>query len=60
MTPEEVLALLSDRGALLSGHFRLSSGGHSETYVEKARILERPEDVDRLAHAIAARFHAVD
>ena len=60
MTPEEVLALLRERGALLSGHFLLTSGRHSDTYVEKARILEHPDDVDRLAAVIARHFHVVD
>ena len=37
-----------------SGHFLLSSGSHSDTYVEKARVFEWPGDTVRLAEEIAA------
>jgi orotate phosphoribosyltransferase len=56
----DVLGLLERTGAMLSGHFRLSSGRHSDRYVEKARILERPEAVARLAPAIASRYERVE
>ena len=59
MREAEVLALLRAQGALLSGHFLLSSGKHSPTYVEKARVFERPEAVARLGEAIAGRFGGV-
>ena len=36
-------AQLREEGALLSGHFKLSSGLHSDTYVQCARFLRRPE-----------------
>ena len=54
MTPSEVLAALEDAGAVLSGHFRLTSGRHSDRYVQCARILEDPALVGRLAEAIVA------
>lgn len=60
MTPEEVRALLEEHGALRSGHFLLTSGGHSPTYVEKARLLEHPSVVARLAQAIVSWYPAVD
>ena len=47
---------LEERGALLSGHFRLSSGRHSPRFVQKFRILEIPSLVERIAAAIIARF----
>jgi orotate phosphoribosyltransferase len=49
-------ALLEERGALLDGHFRLSSGRHSDRFVQKFRILEDPELVEPLARAIADEF----
>lgn len=58
--PTEILEILAEQGAVLSGHFLLSSGMHSDTYVEKARVLERPEVVTRLAEEIASRFQGVD
>lgn len=56
MTPEEVVALLEGSGAILKGHFHLSSGRHSETYVEKFRALEHPEVTAALGAELATRF----
>ncbi len=47
---------LLSRGALLSGHFRLSSGRHSDRFIQKFRILEDPQLVEPVASAIAAAF----
>lgn len=47
---------LAARGALLSGHFRLSSGRHSDRFVQKFRILEDPALVEPVARAIAEHF----
>jgi len=46
---------LSERGALLDGHFRLSSGRHSDRFVQKFRVLEDPSIVEPIAVAIAER-----
>ena len=47
LSPAEVAtrleAQLREEGALLSGHFKLSSGLHSDTYVQCARFLRKPE-----------------
>lgn len=56
MTPADLRALLSERGALLEGHFRLSSGRHSDRFVQKFRILEDPRLVEPVARAIAGAF----
>lgn len=50
---------LSERGALLSGHFRLSSGRHSDRFVQKFRILEDPVLLERMARELAAAFRAL-
>src|SRR5205823_7896864 len=47
---------LRGRGALLSGHFRLSSGRHSDRFIQKFRILEDPELVEPIARDIARAF----
>lgn len=60
MNEAEVLDLLAERGALLQGHFLLSSGKHSEAYVEKARLFEDPEVVGRLAAEIASWYERID
>lgn len=54
------LDLLVERGAVLSGHFRLTSGKHSDTYVEKARMLEDPSLVTRFAEEIGSWFERVE
>jgi orotate phosphoribosyltransferase len=46
------------RGALLEGHFRLSSGRHSDRFVQKFRILEDPVLVEAVAREIADRVRA--
>jgi orotate phosphoribosyltransferase len=47
LTPAAVATILEaqlrEEGALLSGHFKLSSGLHSDTYVQCARFLRKPE-----------------
>lgn len=47
---------LKERGALLEGHFKLSSGRHSNRFIQKFRILEDPKLVEPVARAIADRF----
>jgi orotate phosphoribosyltransferase len=47
---------LKDRGALLEGHFRLSSGRHSNRFIQKFRILEDPVIVEQVALEIADAF----
>ena len=41
-------------GAYLQGHFLLSSGNHSEFYLQSAKVLENPELAERLADELAA------
>jgi orotate phosphoribosyltransferase len=40
----------------LKGHFLLSSGRHSDLYVQKFRVFERPEQTRALGAALAAKF----
>jgi orotate phosphoribosyltransferase len=56
MTEPEVLQALRDADAVLSGHFQLTSGRHSDTYVQCARILEDPALTTRLAAAMVQRL----
>lgn len=50
--------LLRQEEALLSGHFRLSSGLHSDTYVQCARFLRRPDLAAPAAAALAVQIEA--
>src|SRR5262245_25147128 len=56
LSPDETLALLESSQALLTGHFRLSSGDHSDRYVQCARATEDPARGERLGAGIAAFF----
>lgn len=58
MNPTEVLGLLERRGALRTGHFKLSSGLHSDTYVQCAQVLQWPHIAERLGHELGTRFAA--
>jgi orotate phosphoribosyltransferase len=55
MTPEDVLELFREAGALLEGHFRLSSGLHSGRYLQSALVLQYPEFAAELGEALADR-----
>jgi len=57
MRPEEVLKLLESAGAIRQGHFELSSGLHSATYVQCALVLQHPRYAEQLGRALAAEFH---
>src|SRR4029453_17261410 len=52
MEPEAVLDLFRTSGALLEGHFRLTSGLHSERYLQSALVLQYPDLATRLGDAI--------
>ncbi len=49
-------ALLEESGAILRGHFLLTSGRHSDVYFEKFRVLERPDVLSALCAEIVAHF----
>jgi orotate phosphoribosyltransferase len=48
--------LLESSGAVLRGHFLLTSGRHSDVYFEKFRVLERPDVLSALCTEIASHF----
>ncbi|MEO8032857.1 MAG: orotate phosphoribosyltransferase [Acidobacteriota bacterium] len=51
-------ALLSQTGALLTGHFRLSSGLHSPNYIQCALLLEQPRHAKAIGEALAERIRS--
>lgn len=59
---QEALELLHQSGAVMDGHFLLTSGRHSGVYVEKFRLLENPGMTAQFAETIADHFQeaAVD
>ncbi|HEX9983658.1 MAG TPA: orotate phosphoribosyltransferase [Thermoanaerobaculia bacterium] len=55
----DVRKLLADTGALLSGHFRLSSGLHSPGYVQCALLLEHPRNAKAIGEALAEKIRGL-
>ena len=53
MQSHNLLNLLRETGAMLDGHFLLTSGMHSNMYIEKFRILENPKSLDQVCLAMA-------
>ena len=53
MQSSELLKILKKTGAMLDGHFLLTSGKHSNVYIEKFRILEKPNILDVVCRAMA-------
>ncbi|HPD18476.1 MAG TPA: orotate phosphoribosyltransferase [Candidatus Goldiibacteriota bacterium] len=56
MNQEKVLNVFRKTNALLAGHFLLTSGKHSNIYLEKFMVLQYPEHTEKLAKEIAGHF----
>lgn len=56
MTESEVKELFIKTGAILEGHFLLTSGRHSLMYVEKFQVLQHPKYTEQLCQTLAAKF----
>lgn len=56
MTQDEVLDIYKKTGALLTGHFLLSSGLHSEQYLQSALVLQLPDIATKLCAGLAGHF----
>ena len=54
----KVLALFKASDALLQGHFKLTSGKHSEWYFEKIRLIVNPAALEKLVDLLAAKIRA--
>ena len=56
MDDREVLEIFRQHRALLEGHFVLSSGLHSDRYIQCALVLQRPDVAARLGEELAAKI----
>lgn len=56
MDSSAVLAIFKGTGALLEGHFQLTSGLHSAQYFQCAKVLQYPEQCEALCGDLARRF----
>lgn len=59
MSAEAVLEVLGQTGALLSGHFELRSGLHSDRFFQCANLLRFPDKAGQLCAALVQRMHSV-
>lgn len=58
MNPDRVLSLFKETGALLEGHFLLTSGLHSNQYFQCAKVLQHPNHCASLCSVIADHFRS--
>lgn len=58
MTRDEVLDIFRECGAILEGHFLLTSGLHSPVFIQKARVFQYPDKTELLCKALAERVRA--
>ncbi|MGA8145656.1 MAG: orotate phosphoribosyltransferase [Candidatus Acidiferrales bacterium] len=56
MKRDEILKLLEEVGAIRQGHFELSSGRHSGTYIQCALVLQFPQHAESLGRALGEVF----
>jgi orotate phosphoribosyltransferase len=58
MKQDDILNLFRESGALLNGHFLLTSGRHSDVYYEKFMLLKNPAICTKICAAMADQFRA--
>jgi len=56
MSKEKIIDIFKETGALLNGHFVLTSGRHSSSYFQCAKVLQYPKYLSRFAQSIANNF----
>ena len=56
MTNEEVLAVFEETGGILSGHFLLTSGRHSDRYMQCAKLFVSPTHSEKLCAELAKKL----
>ena len=57
MNRSEIIDVFKETGALLDGHFILTSGRHSHSYFQCARVLQHPQYLTQFAEMIAKHFN---
>ena len=60
MTETEILSIFKKTEALLTGHFLLTSGRHSDRYFQCAKVLQYPEHAEKLCKMIANNFRSAE
>lgn len=49
---KKILELLEKANCILTGHFKLTSGRHSNKYIEKIRLVQNPENLDKISNEL--------
>ncbi|MBN2408950.1 MAG: orotate phosphoribosyltransferase [Candidatus Aminicenantes bacterium] len=57
LSQERILSLFKKADALLQGHFRLTSGKHSEWYFEKIRLIENPAALEEIIDLLVGKIN---
>lgn len=60
MEETEVIEIFREAGAILEGHFILSSGLRSPVFIQKARVFMYPDKTERLCRALADKVTQAD
>jgi orotate phosphoribosyltransferase len=60
MTREEILTVFRETGVMLEGHFQLTSGRHSDKYMQCARLFQYPDIAEKFAKELAGKFNGID
>ncbi|MDN5301633.1 MAG: orotate phosphoribosyltransferase, partial [Thermoanaerobacteraceae bacterium] len=60
LTREEIIKLFTDTGVLKTGHFLLTSGRHSDRYMQCAQLLQYPDAAEKACSELAQKFKGMD
>lgn len=60
MTKEEVIAILKEKEAMLEGHFLLTSGRHSDKYMQCAKLFQYADVSEKICKDLAESFAGTD
>ena len=56
LTQEQALDIYKQTGAVLHGHFKLTSGRHSDTYMQSAKLFVQPAQAEKVCAALAEKL----
>ncbi len=56
----DISSMMEETGAVLKGHFQLTSGRHSDVYLEKFRLLEQPDIVNEIGRQMAKAVEGIN
>jgi orotate phosphoribosyltransferase len=60
MKTDEILDIFRQTGVMLEGHFQLTSGRHSNRYMQCAKLFQYPDIAEKFAKELAEKFSGVD